>query len=436
MIVECKQWEGRVVAGRFHLRQYLGGSTHSAVFLTESGEDAPHPVIKLVHADVDKTAAWLLRREFAAGLAHPGLLSLWEFGSCRIDDVDLVYAVMEQADDDLAQVVPVRPLTAEEARQMLAAVVESLAYVHAQGFVHGCLTPSNILAVGDRIKLSSDGLLRAGEASDNLWAPAPNGPPEGESAMTPAGDIWCLGQTLVGVLRRRPEQMDAPLREIAAGCLRLDPRLRLSLADIALALRPARPAPAPTVRPLVAEMPKPTPKKRKYIWPLAAAAVVATIVIVALLPRSGPASPPPAPVVQEAPVRAPASVSPPAPRAASEKPSAFRPSVAASPVAGEIPPAARPALSAAPAGDVVARVMPQVPAEYLQTIIGSVRVSVRVRVDRSGAVVGAELDSRPSSRYFDRVALDTARRWKFQPADGETTRVVRFEFRRDGCEIL
>ena len=30
-----KSWEGRTVDGKFPLRQYLGGSDHSAVFLTE-----------------------------------------------------------------------------------------------------------------------------------------------------------------------------------------------------------------------------------------------------------------------------------------------------------------------------------------------------------------------------------------------------------------
>jgi TonB family protein len=91
------------------------------------------------------------------------------------------------------------------------------------------------------------------------------------------------------------------------------------------------------------------------------------------------------------------------------------------------------------AGDVVARSLPDVPPEILGTIRGSVTVSVRVRVDRLGSVVDAALDSRAGSRYFDRVALEAARRWKFKPAsdgagqDVESTRLVRFEFRRDGC---
>jgi TonB family protein len=83
--------------------------------------------------------------------------------------------------------------------------------------------------------------------------------------------------------------------------------------------------------------------------------------------------------------------------------------------------------------------VPEVPREILGTIRGGVTVLVRARVDSSGAVVGAELDSPPGSRYFDRLALEATRRWKFAPASGdaghatESTRLVRFEFLRDGC---
>jgi len=68
-----------------------------------------------------------------------------------------------------------------------------------------------------------------------------------------------------------------------------------------------------------------------------------------------------------------------------------------------------------------------------------VTVNVKVSVDRSGAVVDAELESRAGSKYFDRMALQAARRWRFRPAsdagnDGESTRRLRFEFRTDGCD--
>jgi TonB family protein len=67
-----------------------------------------------------------------------------------------------------------------------------------------------------------------------------------------------------------------------------------------------------------------------------------------------------------------------------------------------------------------------------------VRVAVRVRIDPSGAVVDAKPESHAGSRYFERVALDAARRWRFKPAsyaghNVESVWRVRFEFQRTGC---
>ena len=521
--MQPKQWEGRVIDGRFHLRQYLGGSGHSAVFLTESGEETPRKAaIKLVPANTGAADAWVLRREFAARLSHPGLLAILQFGTCRIDGAGFAYAVMESSDEDLSQVLPTRPLTPAEAREMLLSVAETLAYVHAQGFVHGRLTPANVMAAGDRVKISSDGLLRIGESSANLWEPHASDPPEGRSGVTPATDVWWLGTLAVEALTQRapawdpaaaydpvvPETLAAPFRDIARRCLQRDPRSRCSMADVSRALQPDRPEPA---RPPLAAAAtaaakpaaQPAAKPPKYaLWLMGA--VLAGVMMAALLlagihlvssfrssepptpappapaavggkpaaaPASGetaatpapvsapvpaapvPAAPAPAPVsarVPTAPVPAapaPAPVSarvPTAPVPAAPAPAPVSARVPTTPVPAAPAPAPaaaapRPRVaSAGPAGDVLERYTPPVPADYLATIHGVVDVSVRVAVDPSGAVVDAQLDSRSGGRYFDRVSLEAARRWKFQPAAAAApgsprTRLLRFIYRRDGC---
>ena len=72
--------------------------------------------------------------------------------------VRLLYVVMEYAEENLSEILPQRPLSSAEARDMLPPVLDALAYLHGKGFVQGRLKPSNIMAVADQVKLSSDGL--------------------------------------------------------------------------------------------------------------------------------------------------------------------------------------------------------------------------------------------------------------------------------------
>jgi len=64
-----KNWEGRTVDERFPLRQWLGGSDHSDVFLTQrTGAASQKAVIKLIRAEgLDEDAQlsrWAVPRSF------------------------------------------------------------------------------------------------------------------------------------------------------------------------------------------------------------------------------------------------------------------------------------------------------------------------------------------------------------------------------------
>ena len=81
----------------------------------------------------------------------------------RLDDVRVLYVVMEYPEENLGQILPQRPLSSAEVDQMLAPTVEALSFMHQSGFVHGDIKPSNVMAVDDQLKISADSLRKTGE---------------------------------------------------------------------------------------------------------------------------------------------------------------------------------------------------------------------------------------------------------------------------------
>jgi len=106
MIEVWKQWESELINGEFHLRQYLGGSDHSAVFLTERSQGNPQKAaIKLIPPI--RTMPTANFRDGSRGETFSShLLGLFQMGRCQIGDRRLLYVVMEYAQEDLSQVLP------------------------------------------------------------------------------------------------------------------------------------------------------------------------------------------------------------------------------------------------------------------------------------------------------------------------------------------
>jgi TonB family protein len=85
--------------------------------------------------------------------------------------------------------------------------------------------------------------------------------------------------------------------------------------------------------------------------------------------------------------------------------------------------------------------MPEVLPAARDSIRGTVRVIVKVNVDREGNVEDAELAARGPSKYFAREALQAARLWKFRPPTigGQgilSSWRLQFEFTRDGAKVI
>jgi len=246
------EWNGHVINGEFELKKCLSGSELSAVFLTEDHGQEPQPAaIKLIAANPADAELQLTRWGLAQKVPHPHLLRILHTGRRRltIDSHELVFAVMEYAEENLAEILALRPLTPQETREMLEPTLDALSWLHSRGFVHGHLKPANVLAEHDQLKLASDGICRAGET---VWGMEKSGPYDAPElavggVRSPASDVWSLGMLLAEALTQQlpashqddkgdpvlPEKLPAPFRGIVRGCLRRDPQRRLTIADIA-----------------------------------------------------------------------------------------------------------------------------------------------------------------------------------------------------------
>lgn len=437
--VTRNDWVGRVIDGKFPLLEWLGTTEQAGVFRTELKEPQPRrAVIRLVSAEPQHAEACLYDWKQAAALSHPHLMRIFESGRTQVGGVELLFVVTEYAEESLAQVIPERPLTIGEAREMLGPTVDALAYLHGQGMVHGHIKPSNIMVVGDRLKLSVENVRRAGTAAKaSAQLRIYDAPELATGAISPPADIWSLGITLVEALTQHPPLWDRstqrdpvvpaeirlPFAEIARGCVRFDSTRRATLRDIRNLLNPT-----PSFEEPANEIDQVAPAEglggphgsgeassKVRIAAIVAGIIVLVAVIVFALARSHQA--PPAPSAPQS--QAPAVPQPLPPPPVSQT---------------------RSQSSGTRKGQLEERVMPDVSGEANRTIHGKVEVTVRVNVDANGAVANARIESHAHSRYFNGRAVDAARKWRFKPAqqDGRTVPSVwllRFQFRRNGPEV-
>jgi len=473
-----KKWEGWAVNQEFLLGQYLGGSADGAVFVTSLSDQGTQSVaIKLIPepktADAEgQLESWRL----AATLSHPHLIRIFRSGRCVVGEEKLLYVVMEYAEEDLSHVVPFRPLSEAEVTDLLAPTLEALGYLHEKGLVHGHIKPANIMAIGDELKLSCDGVRRIGAPIGNAGKyDAP------EKTASSATDSWGLGLTLVEILMQRspiwdknatedpsvPVNLPTPLRQIAQNCLRRNPNQRCTIREISSHLDPAsQPTPMPLRIDAVASRPRATsevkqaarrqvsavknaqvspspssPRRGWYVVPATLALLLFAAVVGVKLISRGPKAQPEITTRDAASTnQLPNETAPARSTLASAESvgSANKSDQVATIPAPPQPKALKREAASAPSADgVVHRYIPLVPQKSLDTIRGTVRVGVKVAVDSSGDVSAATVESPGPSSYFAKLAQQAAQQWRFASGAGPSSNwILQFEFSPTGVKVL
>jgi serine/threonine protein kinase len=218
----------QIIEGTYRLGAVLHHSSTGAVYQTEFGDDARLAAIKIRRADTPDSEALLTRWRNAIELSHPNLLRVYAAGSSVLNGIPVIYVVMERAEESLAGVLAERPLSEAETHEMLAPTLAALRYLHKKGYAHTNLRPSNILAIGDLLKLSSDSAAR--------------------NAGSPADDMRALGAVIVEALTQEPPKMEEdgspyilraasePFTDIVRHCLDPDPARRWTADQVAARL--------------------------------------------------------------------------------------------------------------------------------------------------------------------------------------------------------
>lgn len=273
--------------------QALARATNQAVALkVVSAEHFPN---------ADSRQKFLKEARAAAQLSHPNLRKLYEVGQ----NGDQVYLVMEYLEGiTLKSLLVGGALEADTALAWGAEIANALVAAHAQGIVHGDLSPAKIfITQQSTVKVMDAGLWRLAmparvDLSQEARLTGLQLRPATLAAMAPEqirgqkpdarSDIFALGsllyemttggnpfmgpttvQTMYYVLNRRPQpvsqrasQVPAALDVIVARALEKKPQARFRTAsELAVALR----ALAATEE-LPREVPKPSKARRMAVW--------------------------------------------------------------------------------------------------------------------------------------------------------------------------
>ncbi len=275
---------GKVLEGGYELKEIIEAEGEKATFrvrvLGDYSLKAAASFYVLEGNDGQgQITVWRALRAFESrsNLAVPLGAGAWDIGG-----TSAIYLVFQLPDETLEDVLGSRALESEEAIEVLRSIAKGVQELHANGFVHGCISPREVLAIGNGIELSTESVRRINTEPIIERRPAKYLAPEsGPRNLTGASDVWCLGATLFEALTQKVYEpglsdeaanLKHPFGVLASCCLDPDPEKRCKLEDLDGISRsktpPAKPKPVAVPPPVVQAPPIVVPEPVRSVVPV------------------------------------------------------------------------------------------------------------------------------------------------------------------------
>ncbi|MEU0965979.1 protein kinase [Streptomyces sp. NPDC005917] len=303
---------GDRISGRYVLREAIGRGGMGVVWRAWDERLRRLVAVKCARLDDPRAAQRLMGEARNAGrLHHPNIVGVFDF----VDEGATCWIVMEYVPSrSLAQLMAEKgPLSPEDVGSIGCQMADALAKSHAEGVVHGDVTPENILVTAEGVaRLTDFGISRAlwSEATQSLTGGVRGKPrylaPEVARGRQPGekADVFSLGAALFAAVEGRSPYGEAehpmayvaraiegrietarragPLAQPLAALLELEPRHRPDAARARkLLLKAAAPPGHPHDRrtidltPLTLRLPRPVRRRRRPLLVAAVATVAA-----------------------------------------------------------------------------------------------------------------------------------------------------------------